>query len=406
MQRQPRVSRRAWVPLTGLAAALAVILFGALLVFLSARDREQEPTQVAMLSIVTVTREQRPPATEKPVVTRAAADSDLGILPLATVTPQPTHPASSTPAASTTPPPGPQATSATDINDTALMPGTCAVSTIGGATVPLYRYPDVTSDPVGQITADQSLVTYVRSENGWYEIIEIGPGILGWAPGSSLTLTGGCADLPLPTATIGAQECVGFIAGDRVELRGGPGDSFSVIDAVTLGDRVDVIAQSDNGWYRITHQVAPSVFLGWIPMTTITISGACGALPIVASAGYDPQFPETPVPTSTYTPTPERGQITGFVTSANTVARGGSIDVSWNTANTTQVYVEYYGVDLQTNQASSGPLGGLSDPATSGQWTVTVPADFAYSGIRFVIIVDNYDNGLGIPRAEVVVAVQ
>lgn len=407
-QREPRVNRRAWVPLTALAAALMVLLFGALLVFMSGRGSDEaEPTQVAMLSIITVTSEQRPPTTTKQAA-RPTQGSDLGILPaVATQTPLPplTEAPAASPAASSTqvPPPGPTVDIAD--SDRTMLPETCSVSPVSGS-VSVYRTPDLTSPVTGTITANPSLWTNIRSENGWYQIIEIGTGILGWAPGSSLALSGPCADLPLPTATQNNTTCVGFIGSDNTGVRGGPGESYDLIDAVALGNRVEVIARSDNGWYRIHHEVAPAVFTGWVPSTSLTISGQCGELPLVSSAAYDPQFPETATPTATYIPTSEPGRITGFTTSVSTAARGSSFTVNWTTTNTSQVWVEYYGIDTQTGQSSSSALGSVPGALASGQWTVTVPPDFAYTGMRFVIIVDNYDNGLGIPRAELVVTIQ
>lgn len=204
-----------------------------------------------------------------------------------------------------------------------LEPDVCHVATMDGAIVTLYAQPSRQSAVVGTIGPNRNLRTYVQSNNGWVQIVEIGPGILGWAPMAALTFSGSCTELPLPTAT-------------------------------------------------------------WVDFPVI-----------------DADYPSTPTPT----PTDVAGRITMLTTSATSVQRGGNVTVYWTTENTAMVWVEYFGVDMTSGISSPAPLGQMPLASPSGQWTVAVPADFAYTGLRFVIIVDNYDNGLGIPRAETVVSV-
>lgn len=418
VERPPRVHRRAWAPLTALAAALFVVVFGGALLLLSSQD-DPDPTEVAMLSIITVTADaDEATTTGTPVAapTRAPSQTDLGILERPTQAPTPTNDVTPFPLdtpvflpPTVTPPayssPFPTTTGGIGGSNLTTLSDICTVTPLNGGSVTLYNYPDTTSEVVGTITADQDLRTYVRSENGWYQIVQIGPGILGWAPGSALALSGPCAALPLPTATIADGACLALIGSDRVDVRTGPGSAYTSIDMLALGERVPVIAQSNNGWYRIRHEVTPSVIIGWIQPPTLNLTGDCNSLPIVNAATYDPGVPTTPVATATFTATPQRGQITEFYTSSTSVARGGSVTLTWNTNNTSRIWLDYYGLDRNSNQASPAPIESRPLTSTSGAWTVTIPADFAYSAARFVIILDNYDNGQGFPRAEIVVAV-
>jgi hypothetical protein len=404
----PRIHRRGLAPLTALAAALMVVLFAALLAFLSNRNHEPDITEVAMLSIVTMTNE--PDATEKPDI-RITPDEDLGILaptnmqgaaasrtpipPLSTPVTDPQTGALLTPMGTTSPP----------LSELSQPSGVCNVSTIGGSTVTLYQQADQNSAIVGSIGPDTPYVTYTQSENGWYQIIQIGPGLLGWVPGSQLSLTGDCTSLPLPTPTQRSTICEGRLVVPQIAMRGGPGDSYAEIGTVREADVFEVIAESDNYWFRLQLTSGPSVLIGWVPVTAIRQYGVCSGLPLVPSAGYDPQVPQTPVPTTTVAPATARGAITSFTSSVETVTPSGSVTIQWTTSNASGVWLEYFGVNMQTGESSAEPIERLPNASTSGGWTVTIPAGFAYDGARFVIIVDNYDNGLGIPRAELVVRV-
>lgn len=402
---QTRINRRGLAPLTALAAALMVVLFAALLAYLVNRDDEPDSTEVAMLSIITMTREGREPAaTDKPEIVLTPND-DLGIL-----APTPAQGA----APSRTPVPL-LSTPVTDPQTGAVLPpgstnigggtGQCSVGTIGGSTVTLYQQADQNSAIAGTIGPGTPYVTYTQSENGWYEIIQIGPGLLGWAPGSLLTLTGDCTRLPLPTPTMQSTICEGRLVVPQIAMRGGPGESYAEIGTVREADVFAVIAQSDNYWYRLQLTVGPSVSIGWVPVTAIRQYGVCSGLPLVPSVGYDPQDPQTPVPTATVAPVAQRGAITSFTSSSETVASGGSVTIQWTTSNASGVWLEYFGVNMQTGESSTAPVELLPNASASGAWTVSIPAGFAYDGARFIIIVDNYDNGLGIPRAELVVRV-
>lgn len=69
---------------------------------------------------------------------------------------------------------------------------------------------------------------------------------------------------PEPTAEVLAPAPVDlrYVSGNVVNMRGGPGTNFGVVDKLTRGTLTEVVQTSDNGWAQI---IVPSTGLeGWM----------------------------------------------------------------------------------------------------------------------------------------------
>ncbi|MCV6584179.1 MAG: SH3 domain-containing protein [Marinibacterium sp.] len=59
-------------------------------------------------------------------------------------------------------------------------------------------------------------------------------------------------DTPAPVIEPSAPERdIREITGSRVNMRAGPGTNYNVLARLTLGDKVEVLSVSDNGWVRL-----------------------------------------------------------------------------------------------------------------------------------------------------------
>lgn len=325
--------RRTWGAVTLLAAVFTVIVFGGALIYMMSRgqnDDEANLTQVAMLAEVTETAEAiqaTGTAESSPQPSPTRRQDDLGLFTTVPNTPQ-EIPASSTPQPPTQipvvqptqqptiqPTPLPQGgggggevemsiagSSEPSTLDT-LNPNLCAISSGTGDALLLYRWPYTESGVIGRLEPGQSAVTYVQSGTGWYEVVVIGQGIVGWVPANQVVISGACDNLMLPTPTLPSVCLVTSNSGLSVNVRTGPGEQHDVVHSFSGVESVEAIARSDNQWYRVRFYSAGVEWLGWIPAYLVTASGPCDQLPVMLAQNYIEE--STPVTTPTWTPTAE-----------------------------------------------------------------------------------------------------
>jgi hypothetical protein len=322
MRRAP--SRPRWAGATMLAAVITVILFGGALAVMMSRQKPNDDasfTQVAMLSEQTETVEStqtQPGATSTFRVLPTRQNNDLGIVtatPFAntalppTVIPLPTN----LPPPTDTLPIGAGggngsidlSIAANPLPTSSIPDGLCAISPGTSETVPIYRAAGYENEIVGTLSPGETLVTYAQSGTGWYEVVRLGEGLLGWVPANMVVLSGSaCESLMLPTPTIPTECLIRSAYGSAINLRSGPDTAFNILNAFVGTDYVSGIARSDNGWYRVRQVIDGNIWIGWVQILDVNAVGGCDLLPVILSAGYAGEIPPVQ-PTMMYTPTPE-----------------------------------------------------------------------------------------------------
>jgi hypothetical protein len=78
----------------------------------------------------------------------------------------------------------------------------CFVTPTNRQAINVYQWPGREQSIVGQMAGDEILRVYVTDGQGWYNVIRLGEGILGWVSGEDVMLQGFCDALWLPTPTI------------------------------------------------------------------------------------------------------------------------------------------------------------------------------------------------------------
>lgn len=58
------------------------------------------------------------------------------------------------------------------------------------------------------------------------------------------------------------------VSGNRVNMRNGPGTNFSIVDRLTRGEQVEVLAEPGNGWLKL--RVSDSGRVGWMADFLVT----------------------------------------------------------------------------------------------------------------------------------------
>ncbi len=309
-----------WLAATLIAAALTVVLFGGVMLYVISRNLSSQnqtttpngmavnlwnspnPTQAVGAS-VPATPTQTAQVTRTPTPIRAVPTRPPARSALPTASPQTR--AAATSALWLTPP-----------------PDRCSVSSATGRPVNIYLWPGLEYSITGVLDPKEFLGTYIHSGTGWYEVYAPGGGIAGWVPAEQIRLNGPCTDLwlpsptplplPLGTPTPLAECLLSLPTPGTLNLRSGPGMDFPVINAVGQGILLTGIARSDNGWFRVTLTISSTVWIGWVSEQSVQQMGRCGDLPVLQAGQYlrtltpqpTPTLPDTPTPLPTATPAP------------------------------------------------------------------------------------------------------
>lgn len=320
---RPTVNR--WMSLTMAAAVLMVVLFAGLLASMAARGSiDLTGSDGGGTSIVMLTEEsssQTPLSTLSPTVTPLVT-RDMGIV---TLTPQTSTriPDTAVPPAVIQPTTVPQDDGSRGSEEAtasesrqaemaalgAFLPGECTLMSRTGADVPIHRFPSQSSEVIGFITSGQTLRTWVYSGDGWYETgIFDASTIVGWVSAALVQVSGDCANLPLPSptatqTTTGVGVCAVEPVPTVLNMYAGPGSGYAILNAISPGAQPDILAVSDNGWLRVAWMIGDNRWIGWIPSTSVTLTGNCDTLPGVGAAGYPPEaMPVWSTPTPAITP--------------------------------------------------------------------------------------------------------
>lgn len=300
----PFPRRRTWVPATLVAMLAAVLVFGGLLVMMAARQNPAATPDFAGPGTGVARLSQEPDRSSPlPLVTNTPrGGGDLGILPVNTPTPLSTpSPAPSSPPSAEPPVAALQSSSATATTGpyTAPLPDRCTVTPATGSPVLIYRWPHV-EQTNGQINPGEYYISWVYTEDGWYQVGRPGGGLGGWVRSSEVMLNGPCDQMMLPSATPSVsphETClVGSTSADRlVSIYAGPGRGYQILNAISQYNTAEAIARSDNGWYRVRFSVPPqTIVIGWVAAEDAgaDVYGAlCSQLPMLSSANYPPEIP-------------------------------------------------------------------------------------------------------------------
>ena len=120
---------------------------------------------------------------------------------------------------------------------------------------------------------------------------------------------------PVTTPTPAGTPAVVVNASVGLRVRSGPGTSFTVVDSLYNGNRINVLAPADNGWYNISYTGRNgAVVTGYIMgdyISTIAGGGTTAATPPPAAST---PAPATPAPSTGGNPTVGRA---GTIVNAN-----------------------------------------------------------------------------------------
>lgn len=205
VQAARRSVRTLQLPLTLAAAAVAIVIVGALLVYLATRpdpDDSLTPGSDGQAEHVPPTTSARPTVTPLPMYSPPALSPDTGE---ALYGPAPDlgilSPTTRPPTITPVNPPGIGSGGAGDAaTGGAIVPArtTCQARNISGASAPIYQTPG------GAIIAywppGEWLDVFQRTASGWYQLVR-GGYIWGWVNSRAIVLDGPCGSLPYPTAT-------------------------------------------------------------------------------------------------------------------------------------------------------------------------------------------------------------
>lgn len=162
----------------------------------------------------------------------------------------------------------------------------CNVYNIIGQPIGIYPWPDLAYSPIGTMQPDVVYHTWIYSSNGWYQLF-LPDGILGWVRGDFVRIDGNCADLTLPSPTAPAvippsytpsPDTFCVLDGDAIPLHLLPGSSYDVM-AVVRGP-ITALARHENNWYFVSVMIGGVIWDGWVSAWDVIASGICDSLPV------------------------------------------------------------------------------------------------------------------------------
>ncbi|MFZ1401043.1 MAG: SH3 domain-containing protein [Candidatus Promineifilaceae bacterium] len=216
----------------------------------------------------------------------------IGTLDVVTGTATPTHTPTATPTATgtVTATAQPTTTPTPTATATAVSGATATIAT-GALNVrsgPSLAYPAVAVTYQGHIV---SLIGR-NADSSWAKI-RLSNGTEGWVNAASTYITPNVSISSLPladSASAPTSSATALVATGALNVRSGPGVTYSVITAASQGQTVMLLGRNANSsWAKIRLGNGSE---GWVNVSLITPSVAIGSLPLADS----PAAPEPPVP--------------------------------------------------------------------------------------------------------------
>jgi uncharacterized protein YraI len=193
----------------------------------------------------------------------------------------------------------------------APTPEPCRLSSALDTGVNIHTGPGGDHPVLTLLPRDTLLTPDAYSDNGWYRVAVNNQA--GWVLGSVVNLHGSCQALllsaPIPvlatpmTVADPASYCT-ISSGNYVNIRSGPGTSYTVIGTLSPGTALPASGQFD-GWYLLSAGDQQ----GWVSGTVVSADGLCNLLPLVASAT---PLPVAPFDTSTFSLVTDRDASSQF----------------------------------------------------------------------------------------------
>jgi hypothetical protein len=271
-------SRRFRAPVTLVASVVVALVLGGLLIFSFMRNEpnldENNGLEAASLLHLSAT----PANTFSTVTPRPIEQTDFGILPVPSATPLP-----------------PTRTLAPTVQSEILsLVATqfdgCSVSAAMDEPVNIYAFPDTIFEATGKLVPGEFLQTWVYDGGDWYQVVAPGVGLLGWVNRRDIELHGDCGNVVLPTPTALSMDlCVVTPASPTgINLYAGPGQEYDILNTITQPNDAIAIARNESSWYRVRFTEAQSVWMGWVNIGNLRLTGSCDSLPVLASPELTP----------------------------------------------------------------------------------------------------------------------
>ena len=297
---RPLATRKWGIPAGAVAGLIITLFLGAFLLLSFVRPREETEQQlVAQLS--TSTDEAfaaLDPGTGDSQITPTQLKTDFGIIPVPTQTSTPSRPAISVtqitpiqlplsqpdPALAVPGGGGGNGIGAEGFTEAILAPeptpDLCTAYNEGTLPLNLYRSASASSDVVSSLAPGQSAWASVISAEGWYQLIEVGVGVLGWASPESIVLRGPCNVVPVatPTHAPSAGDMImltGFNVAIRVpfaDIRQEPRSNAAVLTLAQFGRTFPTFGYIDDvtqRWYGISLDGMPG--MAWVNGTSVQL---------------------------------------------------------------------------------------------------------------------------------------
>jgi uncharacterized protein YgiM (DUF1202 family) len=122
-----------------------------------------------------------------------------------------------------------------------------------------------------------------REASGHWLRVTLDDGTVGWLPAFAVLVEGDLADLPVIdedlAATAEAGAGVTVVSYGRVNVRSGPGISYTIVAQLDVNDRADAVARSSRSsdWLLIRFNDQE----GWVAYFTVTVEGDPRGLPVL-----------------------------------------------------------------------------------------------------------------------------
>jgi len=374
-QREDTVAQtgRFRIPFTLVAASIMVLLFGGLLFSALFGEPDESPTASQLVETATLAPTGTLDATSTP-------EADLGILsmPVDTETPSIIPAATQDDAVvqrsqpTWTPPPD-RCVARAVADNVDVYSQVAAVDVI--ATLPLGEY--------------RMVNVYTSVNQGWYELIALEGGIMGWVSAATVVLSGPCSDLAEPSPTITETVVLGVctvqgVLGTVAEIYRMPVRSADRVQTISDFQAVDVLDRTGTGWYRVNYEMT---WVGYVNENDATFSAACRDLDIVS-----PPLPsETPAAGAAInTPAALNPALRSFAYEADEPVRPGDvISLVWEATGTAGVTIEFYGADVDPGDyGTAEPLATLAGLSASGSVEATIPPSYNQQSVVYVLFID------------------
>jgi LysM repeat protein len=223
----------------------------------------------------------------------------------------------------------------------------------------LYGGPGSSYAIVSTIAGADSFPVSGRNGN-WYNLVYPGQSQT-WIDAAVVTLSGDCTTVPTIPGN-NPQPCTATVNIPATNLYSGPGINYVIVSTIAGADRFPVNGRTDVGaiWYNLTY---PGQSQAWIDSAVVTLSGDCGAIPVISST----RPPVSPTSAYVVVVSPTLGQSDGWTK----LQAGGTVELNltYDTDNP-PTRVEYYLAPTGTGITPS--LIGSSEGSASWplNWTV------------------------------------